>query len=483
MNDRERRPGAGGALVRIRHNRLSLTRSAKADDEAKPGYPPRNEPLVVERDGRLIRRPLARTETVEAADTHADEPGSAPFGKGTQITIALFVISVMLPLNWNIGPVRLTPYLLMVLVSFVPCFVMWIGRRRTPIIPSDLLMLGFCVWAAIALVLGGGAESPVQTAGVLFLQTFGTYLLARMTIRDAASMRFMIRCVTIALVVLLPFVVFEALTGHNLILQIAKLFGRTPAAVDIGKRLGLHRAQGSFEHPILMGVFCSSIFAPAFYAFRNKRHVVLRWIGAPVAIVCAILSLSTGSLLALNVQLGFMLWVRLLRDVKQRWRILTTMFCAFYVLLDLVTTKSPIHTFVRYATFSAQSSYNRILIWEFGSAEALRHPFFGIGLGDWTRPRYMSPSMDNFWLVQAVRYGIPALAMMLAAIWVILRRAGKMDFQNADLVMLRRGMMFSVVATTISVISVHLWNATYVWFMFVIGACAWLSIPQGKQYR
>ena len=49
-----------------------------------------------------------------------------------------------------------------------------------------------------------------------------------------------------------------------------------------------------------------------------------------------------------------------------------------------------------YFTFSTTSAYNRIIIFEYGSAEVMRNPIFGIGLGDWIRPVWMSDSMDNF---------------------------------------------------------------------------------------
>jgi hypothetical protein len=461
----------------MRHGRLVVTRAIESASDSTL-QTAGGEYLAALRNGQLARRSAPKPNKAEPLEGAAEQPSmAAAFGTGSRAMIVLFVLSVLLPLNWRIGSIRLTPYLLLLALSTLPCMALWLGRRRTPIILSDILMLCYCAWASIALLLAG-MDNPIQGLGVLFLQCFGTYLLARMTIRDAAAMRFMVKTAVVALIVMLPFVVIEAVTGRNVILQAAHIFGRTHEAVDAGRRLGLHRAQGPFEHPILMGVFCASLLAFSFYGFRNSRYKILRWVAAPAPFMTAILSLSTGSLLAINVQLGFMLWARLTRAIKDRWRILTTGFVALYLLLDIFTTKSPIHTFVRYMTFSAQSSYNRILIWEFGSAEALRHPLFGIGMGEWQRPRYMSSSMDNFWLVQAVRYGMPALAMLFTAIWLILSRAGKMELHDRDDFLLRRGACFSIVAMMIAIVSVHLWNATFVWFMFLVGSCGWMSVPQ-----
>jgi hypothetical protein len=45
------------------------------------------------------------------------------------------------------------------------------------------------------------------------------------------------------------------------------------------------------------------------------------------------------------------------------------MFAMMYVAIDVFSTKTPFHVFVNNFTFSRQSAYNRILIFEFGSAE------------------------------------------------------------------------------------------------------------------
>ena len=43
----------------------------------------------------------------------------------------------------------------------------------------------------------------------------------------------------------------------------------------------------------------------------------------------------------------------------------------------------------------------------------LRHPLFGIGLSaDWGAPWWRPASVDNYWLVTAMRYGLPALVFM-----------------------------------------------------------------------
>ena len=205
--------------------------------------------------------------------------------------------------------------------------------------------------------------------------------------------------------------------------------------------------------------------------------------GALAAAIGAFTSLSTGALLSLNVQFGLMAWNFVFKGWRNRWKLLLAAIAVAYVLVDLASTRSPFHVFVNYGTFSSSSSYNRILIWQFGSAEALRNPFFGIGFGEWERPSYMSNSMDNFWLVQAVRYGMPACFMLMGLMILIVARALRAEGPDASGNRMRRGAAFALIATCVSIGSVHLWNATYVWLMFLAGSSVWLGSKgeAGKQ--
>ncbi len=105
----------------------------------------------------------------------------------------------------------------------------------------------------------------------------------------------------------------------------------------------------------------------------------------------------------------------------------------------------------------------------------MRHPFLGIGLGDWTRPVWMSDSMDNFWLLIAMRYGLPAWAMLvglvLGLVVVAARRQGLPETWRRA----RHAWAFTLFGIAVAAATVHLWNALFVLFLFLIGAGAWLT--------
>ena len=127
-----------------------------------------------------------------------------------------------------------------------------------------------------------------------------------------------------------------------------------------------------------------------FYVVMMKRSIVLRMIGAGAITFATFLSLSTGALVSIAVQVAFMVWDRVTRRIRRRWTILAGLAVAAFVTVSLFSNRTPFHVFVTYLTFDVHSSYNRILIWDYGTAEVWRHPLFGIGFNEWERPSWMS---------------------------------------------------------------------------------------------
>jgi hypothetical protein len=176
-------------------------------------------------------------------------------------------------------------------------------------------------------------------------------------------------------------------------------------------------------------------------------------------------------------------WDRMTAGLPGRWMILLAMFIAVLVVVSSLSNRSPVKVFISYASFSAQSSYNRILIWEYGTAEVGRHPIFGIGLGDWIRAPWMSASMDNFWLVVAVRYGVPALILLVLAIAIIIAKAASQKNCPPEWIACRMAWIITIAGIALASCTVHLWNNTFAFFMFLIGAGTWLTdrLPEPEE--
>ena len=88
-------------------------------------------------------------------------------------------------------------------------------------------------------------------------------------------------------------------------------------------------------------------------------------------------SLSSGPLLAATLQIGIVGWGWITRNA---WWALVGLAVLGYVVVDLLSNRSPVNVMISYLTFNSASAYWRLHIWNFGIQEVWRHPLFGIGL-------------------------------------------------------------------------------------------------------
>jgi O-antigen ligase len=238
----------------------------------------------------------------------------------------------------------------------------------------------------------------------------------------------------------------------------------------------MRRAQVLFEHPILFGMFAGSALSLAFYAYRTPLRPLGATLRSLLMFLTAFFSLSTGAIVTVAVQYIHIVWDFMTRKLRRRWLILAGLFLFLYVLIDSLSNRNPFEVFVSYLTFSTGSSYNRILIWHFGTAQVWNTPWFGIGLtGDWERPRWMGASMDNFWLLTAVRYGFPAFLFLAMSVLTLLKRAGARQYERESTAECRAGIIISIVGLIVGACTVHLWNNAYAYFLFMVGSVAWLT--------
>ncbi|MBE1281857.1 MAG: hypothetical protein GJ676_00960 [Rhodobacteraceae bacterium] len=396
---------------------------------------------------------------------------------GVPVVVAVFFVAIMLPtaVSLNLGGLRLSAYRVVLIVMILPMLLTLATGRRGRMNLFDLLLLAHCAWAILALINWGGLSQGIESGGIYFVECIGAYLVGRLYIRTYQDFSAMAHAYVGVVIVTLLFTIPEALTGVHILYDTISGAVGGPRAPFIEPRMGIERTFGPFDHPILYGVFCAAAFSLAYFVVAQKRFDNYSGMAKVFGVgLATFMSASGGPYLVLMMQ-GFVAgWERALGTIKGRWAALFSLFGLAYVAIDLFSTKTPFHVFVNYFTFSKQSAYNRILLFEFGTAEVARHPIFGIGLGDWQRPVWMSDSMDNFWLVTAVRYGIPAflllVGMLLGLVWAVGQRKQLPESWRRA----RHAWAFTLFGIAVAAATVHLWNALFVLFFFLIGSGTWM---------
>jgi hypothetical protein len=403
---------------------------------------------------------------------------------GVAIPVACFLFAMMLPtsVSLNLGGLRLSVYRMVLLVMFLPMLVQLLTNQRGRLHIFDGLVLAHCVWAQLALIKWGGLAQGIESGGIYVVECAGAYLMGRLYIRSYEDFAAMARAYVGLVLATLVFTIPEALTGNHILHDsLAAVFGG-PNAAYIEPRMGIERTFGPFDHPILYGVFSASAFSLAYFVIAERKLSDFGNFSKVAGVgLATFMSASGGPYVVLMAQMFVCTWERVLGAVRGRWAALFSFFALVYLGIDLLSNRTPFHVFVEYLTFSKESAYNRILIFEYGTAEVARNPLFGIGLGDWIRPVWMSDSMDNFWLVTAVRYGLPAFFLQVGLLLGIVWAVGTMPNFPPAWRRARHAWAFTLFGISVAAATVHLWNALFVLFFFLIGSGAWMLDTSPKR--
>ena len=390
------------------------------------------------------------------------------------VLIPLFIFSLALPIHFFIGDIRLSPYRVVLIIMIIPLCFFWLsgkmGRKRS----TDYLVLLFSLWAGVSLVYNHGLAYSIEPFGIFFIETFGVYIYSRIYVKDYMSFIRMVMCISAMIAIILPFAIIESVLGVNIINKVFGSIFSVTGTVNMEPRFGLDRAQGPFEHPILFGVICSTGFGLSFFKFENFSSRIIRTLRSTFILMAVAFSLSVGAYVSIVSQVGLIFWNKHTIKIKKRWVVLAILFLSAYFTVDVLSNRTPFEVFISYLTFNTGNSYNRVHIWHYGIAEVIRHPLFGIGLNDWVRAYWMSSSMDNFWLLNAVRYGVPGFLLLTASMLVSWISIGRLKFTDDRIDACRRGLIITFVGVSVAACTVHLWNEAYVLFMFLLGSGMWM---------
>ena len=413
---------------------------------------------------RPQRRPLGPPTTAEAASARIA-------GISASALMGLFFLTLMLPIEPRLGPIRLTPYNALQLVLFVPLLLRFRNDPSNRLVPLDFFMAFYVFWIAVVIYHHHGTSRAVYIVNQT-VTVFGGYLIGRVMIRNAADYRRFFTCFFWSLLLFLPFAIVELLTKHMLVSEIlAKITTVLPRAGQ-PPRLGLFRVQGFTGHSISFGLYCSLAVANFFYIYRDELAKRLTRTG--MAAFMTFISLSSAPNIALGMQILLIAWDRTLRIFAYRWWVLGIISAVVVVFIQLGVEGGLVGLVIDNFAFDPQTGYGRVdIIFHYGSLEVIRHPIFGIGLNDWVRPWWKKSSVDNFWLITAMRFGLPTLLALCIGLAVHTIRIMGQKRLSEEVASYRRGYLVAGGGLIFVLATVSIWGAVAVMVMAYIGAGAW----------
>lgn len=401
------------------------------------------------------------------------------------LPIIFVVASFLAPseLSVYLAGLRLPPHRISLLILLPIALAMYAtGKVRWRAFDTLFALYNAWTLAVFSIFHSQGTEGLVF-GGSLVLESAGAYFVARAFIRDERSFRATLAVLTAAVVIALLFALPEMLLGQHFTHDTLQALTGYVLPRLVESRMGLTRAYAMFDHPIHLGSFCASLLALAWYTSRTMAQGLGR---AALITLATVTAISSAPLLCLGLQVIMMVWERVTRTIAGRLGITLTILAGLYVGASLVMTRSPAAFIATGFTIDASTGYYRLLIWDYGLGNVWANPWTGIGLAEWERPQWMAAStVDAFWLLIAMRAGIPAFVLLAAATLWLTMAAGRKGGRNKDVAVKRitRGWVMSLVALCLLACTVHYWNVTHAYFFFFLGMGAWLADPKRVKAR
>lgn len=393
---------------------------------------------------------------------------------GAPVVVWIYLTALFIPMAFSLGPLAMNPLRLLLLIITPILGARLLMGHYGRIILTDWLFLIYMIWSAVALSVNN-PEMAVSNSGVTAMECLGGYLVGRAAIRDRETFVAFIRVLGLFILLSLIPAIYEVATGDAILMKIVDAI---PGVKSLGdgayQRLGIPRVQVAFQHPILYGLICSTAISLTWVGRAGEMSTARRAIQTALICLATFLSLSSGAILAIVLHLGLIGWAWIFSSIKKRWLLLLILIVIGYVTIDLLSSRTPMRVFMTYATFSAQTAYHRSYIFQWGMVNVWDNPIFGLGFNDWVRPSHIGASVDNFWLLTAMRYGIPAFLALAGGVLYLILRVGARDFTgDARMMRYRKAWMFTMIAVCFTLATVHVWSGPYSFVFCLFGSGAW----------
>lgn len=411
-----------------------------------------------------MRRPITRTAWSQ----------SASLNLGLVLAVVLGHVMLLPPqFNLAIGGIVLPPFRIFLLASSL-FIVRSFFRSELKMLVPDYLVLLAVIWTAISFYINSDFENFI-TGSVAQAADIGlSYFFARAAFRSLRDVRMFLLMMAPIFAAVGVILALESVTKTHLLQPLARsLLSSTAGYYLVDMRQGLMRAAGPFPHPILAGIVMTSLLG--LYWFSGLRRLPF-WMGVGAA-VGGFFTVSSAGLLSLTMGAGLIGYNWLSERIANlTWRIFFVVSGIVFFVAELGTQSGTFNLLVRFASFNTVSSYYRTLIWTYGTMNVQKRPWFGLAYGDWDRPTWMMSSVDNFWLLQAMQFGlVPPLAYATVVVLSVIALSRRSTHVNLVDQRSLRGIAIAVSVMSLAVISVSIWLSAQVWFYLLIG----MSVSQG----
>lgn len=363
---------------------------------------------------------------------------------------------------------KFTPGRAAIALLLIPAFLKFFRERRRFVV-SDLFIFLAGIWMIGSRLHDEGGLNPSAIAEVIEL--VGGYFVARAYFFGAQALHGFMSVFKILLIIIILLASVEPLIRRNAVTAITSSLFHTPVA-ETQFRMGLARAQSTIEDSELFGTLCTVGACLLLYMGPTGARKVI-WI-----LFCffgCLLSISSGPLGAFLIVLAAYIYDRMLHQYKSRWKLFVASFGGFLALI-FVSVNRPVSWLISHMLFDPGSSYFRLYVFDYYYGQIALSPLTGWGFGEVGDDDFLSKaSIDNVWIVFAVRFGLPMIALLflgnVTAFFPARLRGGKRRVKT-PVDDAGTGFTFALSALMGVGVSVHYWNAIFMFWAVCIGVRA-----------
>jgi len=327
--------------------------------------------------------------------------------------------TVLLPNEFSflLGDLRLT-LIRVIFVVLTPILFIKVGQMFAAgvlrFLLADFLVVASVVWMCVATTVVGGIETTLAHTAPIVLEYFGGYLATRVLVSRRGQALNFIRLICYAITCVSLLGLLDTLTSSHIIHDFLGGLTGNEVKGDAEFRLGLVRASGVMDHPILYGAVCAfGVLLGMNTQFRGRRLTVF---------VCGLgnfLSLSAGPIQAAVLGSMLIVYDRIFEGWRDRWKIILVTGVLGIGAINLATN-SPLNWVFGHLTFDPGSGWSRIFEWETVGDAIARSPWVGVAY-NWsnivkTSNVFLFASIDSLWLLWAITYGIPGAILLALSI-------------------------------------------------------------------
>lgn len=396
-----------------------------------------------------VRYPLAMAPAIEPT-----KGSSRRSERHYSFAVWLTLIGVVFPpVLISLGGINVTPGRCVVILLLIPAAIILLGRSRNRV-PSDFFAVATATWILASAALNGGFRPYVGAEALEFL---GAYLAGRAFVFGPSNFQSFVRALKPVTMVLVALAVLDLLAARYVTLD---SFG---VPNSVAQRFGWVRASSVFEGAEHYGTFCVAVASIFLYSERGLNRLL--YVG--ISFLGCALALSSGPLFGLAIVTVVFAYDGILKQYAWRWKALVAVVAAFITGVCVISSH-PIEWMLMHFTLDPQTGFFRLATWNSAMPLIGESPFVGHGvvqLGDSAEDLMFLNSVDCLWLLEALRYGLPGVILLLMTMFSPLLGGPSTAGVSSE----QTGLTLAIVATALIGLTVHFWDATWLFLNLCIG--------------